>query len=94
MKGPVGKLYNLVTHIKASNSRIAIFESKQREINSEREGESPTQRILRLVNNGGIQWNSTYLMIERAIHLHDALSLYQSHEEDNIAKSDLLTRED
>jgi hypothetical protein len=31
-KGPIGKLHNLVTHIKAKNLRIAIFESKQSEV--------------------------------------------------------------
>ena len=33
-------------------------------------------------------------MIERAMHLRDALTLYQSHEEDDMHESDLLTRED
>jgi hypothetical protein len=33
-------------------------------------------------------------MIERAILLRDALTLYQSHEEANIDKDDLLNRED
>lgn len=91
-KGPVGKLHNLVVHIKANNSRIAIFESKQIEVIDE--GELSQRRILRLVTNGGIRWNSTYLMIERAIYLRDALTLYQSHEEATLHKDDLLTRED
>jgi hypothetical protein len=33
-------------------------------------------------------------MIERAILLRDALTLYQSYEEANIDKDDLLDRED
>ena len=33
-------------------------------------------------------------MIERATHLRDALTLYQSHEEDHMHKNDQLTRED
>jgi hypothetical protein len=48
---------------------------------ADKSGETSHTRILRLVINGGIRWNSTYLMIERAIHLRDALMLYQSHED-------------
>jgi hypothetical protein len=70
--GLIGKLHNLVTHIKANNSRITLFESKQREATAGGEAE----KILRLVTNGGIRWNSTYLMIERVIKLKDALTLY------------------
>lgn len=91
-KGPIGKLYNLVTHIKANNARIAIFESKQAQVIDE--GESSQQKIFRLVTNGGIRWNSTYLMIERRILLRDALTLYQSHEEANIPTDEQLHRDD
>ncbi|KAM0698006.1 hypothetical protein Q7P36_002860 [Cladosporium allicinum] len=73
-KGPVGKLHNLVNHIKANNSRRVVFESKQTEVIDE--GDTSHTKILRLVRNGGIRWNSTYLMIERAMHLRDALTLY------------------
>jgi hypothetical protein len=52
------------------------------------------KKILRLVTNGGIRWNSTYLMIERSIYLKDALTLYQSDEESNIHKDNLLTKDD
>jgi hypothetical protein len=76
-KGPVGKLHNLVVHIKANNARVGVFESKQQEIIDD--DDSHHTRILRLVTNGGIRWNSTYLMIERAIYLKDALTLYQDH---------------
>ncbi|KAM0699719.1 hypothetical protein Q7P36_000722 [Cladosporium allicinum] len=69
-----------------------VFESKQTEVIDE--GDTSHIKILRLVRNGGIRWNSTYLMIERAMHLRDALTLYQSHEEDDMHESDLLTRED
>jgi hypothetical protein len=51
-------------------------------------------KILRVVTNGGIRWNSTYLMIERGIRLKDALTLYQSYEESDIHKDDLLTKDD
>jgi hypothetical protein len=35
-----------------------------------------TSKIYQAVTNGGIRWNSTYLMIERVIPLKDAISLY------------------
>ena len=70
-----------------------MFESKQAEAIAEGV-ETSHVKILRLVTNGGIRWNSTYLMIERAILLRDALTLYQSHEEANIDKDDLLKCED
>jgi hypothetical protein len=70
-----------------------VFESKQTEVIADGSETSHT-KILRLVTNGGIRWNSTYLMIERAIHLRDALTLYQSHEQETIHEHDLLDRDD
>jgi hypothetical protein len=90
--GPIGRLHNLVTHIKANNRRRALFESKQVEANES--GETSHTKILRLVTNGGIRWNSTYLMIERAIHLRDALSLYQDHPETGLEDDDLVSKND
>jgi hypothetical protein len=93
--GPIGRLHNLVTHIKANNRRRTLFESKQAEANAESgDGETSHAKILRLVNNGGIRWNSTYLMIDRAIHLRDALSLYQDHPETGLDDGDLLSKND
>jgi hypothetical protein len=89
-QGPIGKLHNLITHIKANNKRIGVFESKQREATMADEPE----KILRLVTNGGIRWNSTYLMIDRGIRLKDALTLYQNDEESTILEDDLLTKDD
>jgi fatty acid-binding protein DegV len=89
-QGPIGKLHNLVTHIKHNNTRKGIFESKQREAAIAKDA----NKILRVVTNGGIRWNSTYLMIERGIRLKDALTLYQSHEESDIHKDNLLTKDD
>jgi hypothetical protein len=57
-------------------------------------GETSHIKILRLVSNGGIRWNSTYLMIERAIHLQDALSLYQDHPETGLKDADCLSKND
>jgi hypothetical protein len=53
-RGPIRKLYNLVTNIKASSIRKALFESKQTEVTDE-SGETSYTRILWLVTNGGIR---------------------------------------
>jgi hypothetical protein len=53
-RGPIRKLYNLVTNIKASSACRALFESKQTEVADE-SGEISYTRILRLVINGGIR---------------------------------------
>lgn len=92
-KGPIGKLHNLVLHIKDNSSRRELFEAKQREADTQ-----ATQAIYRAVINGGIRWNSAYLMIHRAMKLRDALTLYQDHYQGSssgaIAPEDLLTYDD
>jgi hypothetical protein len=91
-RGPIGKLHNLVISIKGSSSKRKLFESKQTELVDD--DETSHTKILRLVTNGGIRWNSTYLMIERAIYLRDALTLYQSHEDAAIPENEQLNRHD
>ena len=89
-KGPVGKLHNLVIHVKSSPARRNYFESKQKELD-------PVLPVYRLVTNGGIRWNSTYDMIKRALQLKDALELYQSHyrdDKDLPCAADELTNDD
>lgn len=94
-KGPVGKLHNTVIHIKSSSSRRLLFESKQRQGGSTPEDEeSDAMKIYRVVVNGGIRWNSTYLMIERAMLLKDALHLYQDDHHSETDAADYLTSED
>lgn len=73
-KGPIGRLHNLVVHIKDNSSRRLFFESKQREAVGD-----DGARLYRAVLNGGIRWNSTYEMVHRALQLKDALTLYQDH---------------
>jgi hypothetical protein len=51
-------------------------------------------KIYRVVVNGGIHWNSTYLMIERAMLLKDALYLYQDDHYSETDAADYLTSED
>ncbi|TKA70942.1 hypothetical protein B0A55_10806 [Friedmanniomyces simplex] len=89
-KGPVGKLHNLVLHVKSSPARRHLFENKQKEVD-------PELPVYKLVVNGGIRWNSTYDMIARALKLKDALELYQyafRHDADNPIDKDELTPDD
>jgi len=86
-KGPIGKLHNLVIHALSSPARIEFFKSKQREASDDEE------RLYQLVINGGIKWNSTCDMLERAFKLQDAINLYQSHyatelEDDQLSSDD------
>jgi hypothetical protein len=72
-----------------------LFESKQRNANaSDGSEDSPAEQIYRVVVNGGIWWNSTYLTIERAVKLKDALHLYQDDLNADCDKADYLTPED
>jgi hypothetical protein len=76
-KGPVRKLHNTVIHIKENAARRLLFQSKQRNAAPASEDEdSEVVRMYRVVANGGIRWNSTYLMIDRAMLLNDAIHLY------------------
>jgi hypothetical protein len=76
-KGPIRKLHNTILHIKHNGGRRSSFKSKQRDANaSDGSDDSPAEQIYRVVKNGGIRWNSTYLIIERAMKLKDAIHLY------------------
>ncbi len=71
-RGELGKLHNLVMHVIASGKRTHIFEELQL---SENVGIA-SERVWKLVVDGGIRWNSTYAMIRRAIDLREALNIY------------------
>jgi hypothetical protein len=93
-KGPVGKLHNLVTHIQKTPKRRRFFEMKQNA-----EADSDDERIYRVIVNGGIRWNSSCDMIERAVKLRDAIELYQTHfrslsDCDRLSSSDCLDPRD
>ena len=59
--GAIGKLHNLVTYIIRSESRIRAFKASQKVDTSD--------LILHLKRNFGVKWNSTYIMIKRALKL-------------------------
>lgn len=62
----------LVFHITRSTQRTAIFAKCQ-------EDHLPLadhDKIYSLVRDGGVRWNSTYMMIERVIKLRDSIDQY------------------
>jgi len=58
-------------YARASPSRRKLFISKQRKVQADK-----TSRLFELIVNGGIRWNSTCDMLERAFKLKDAIELY------------------
>lgn len=89
-KGPVGRLHNTMVHIRANNRRRVLFEGWQSDVidaavpieDADGVKTSLNTTIYRAVVNGGIRWNSTYLMIERALLLKEAITLYQANVDD------------
>lgn len=89
-KGPVGKLHNLVHHVRCSPARRYLFERFQRDVDA-------SLPVYRLITNGGVRWNSTFDMIDRALKLKEAIELYAQHyrnDKDNSTADDILTSED
>ena len=71
-RGELGKLHNLVHHVIGSGKRTDLFEKMQIDANVG----NAKGWIWKLVLDGGIRWNSTYTMIQRALELKDALEAY------------------
>ncbi|TKA81632.1 hypothetical protein B0A49_01266, partial [Cryomyces minteri] len=84
-KGPVGKLHNLVVHIMWTPQRRQLFRSKQQDLQA--------TKLLLLTVNGGIRWNSTHDMIERALQLKDAIDLYVNHAKQVLETADIVKDE-
>jgi hypothetical protein len=88
-KGPIGKLHNLIMHIKSGSVRRRFFETKQ--------GETDT-RLYRVIVDGGVRWNSACEMVGRAFQVRDALQLYQEHFRssgtDRLNRRDCLSEDD
>ncbi|KAK7997663.1 hypothetical protein PG989_005703 [Apiospora arundinis] len=77
-KGPVGKLHNIVKWVRSSPQRSEYF---QRCIEEDLDESSFTlhresTHELELVLNNETRWNSTYLMIDRAILKHDDVEAF------------------
>ena len=68
-KGPVGKLHNIVKFIRASPQRTEAFKAharEQEEADVYKLAEESTAE-LEVIQNNSTRWNSTYMMIERAL---------------------------
>lgn len=70
---PVRKLHHTVIHITRSTRWKKIFNKCQKQ-NLEF---SDNDRIYSLIQDGGVRWNSTYMMIDRAIKLQESLEDYK-----------------
>jgi len=92
-KGPIGRLHNTMVHINHNPHRRGLFERRQRDVLDEA-GDPLNTKIYRAIVNGGIRWNSTYLMIKRAIKLKEAIHNYQDDVEIDMPSEDYLTPND
>ena len=89
-RGPIGKLHNLVHHVRSSPARRHYFESLQKEVNSE-------EAVYSLITNGGIRWNSTLDMVVRAFRSKDSITGYAQHfqgHKDHPTDDDILSSDD
>ncbi|CZR49924.1 uncharacterized protein FPRO_16129 [Fusarium proliferatum ET1] len=69
VKSPVGKLHNIVKFIRASPQRSEAFKAhakEQEEVDTYKLTEESTAE-LEVIQNNATRWNSTFMMIERAL---------------------------
>jgi hypothetical protein len=86
-RGELGKLHNLVAHVMNSGKRTDLFTALQIDANI---GKAAGKQW-KLVLDGGIRWNSTYLMIRRALELKEALNQYANDLRDETDELDKET---
>ncbi|EXK25883.1 hypothetical protein FOMG_17497 [Fusarium oxysporum f. sp. melonis 26406] len=97
-KGPVGELHNVVKFIRSSPQRCELFKRISRENDEAQEyllaGESTAE--LEVVMNNGTRWNSTYLMISRALVKHGDIRAFLVHPEVErwLPEADMLKGDD
>jgi len=108
-RGPIGKLHNIVHHIRRSPQRREAFNRAANYQGSSKadltafdalvSNEDPTS--LQLKGDNDTRWNSVYEMIVHAIRLKAALEVYciqavsdPSHPDSKISSEDILTHQD
>ncbi|KAJ0122841.1 hypothetical protein HZ326_31574, partial [Fusarium oxysporum f. sp. albedinis] len=97
-KGPVGKLHNVVKFIRSSPQRCELFKRISRENDEAQEyllaGESTAE--LEVVMNNDTRWNSTYLMISRALVKQGDIRAFLVHPEVEkwLPEADMLKGDD
>jgi hypothetical protein len=101
-KGPVGKLHNIVKFIRASPQRTEAFKAHARE-----KEEADTYKLaeestaeLEVIQNNATRWNSTYMMIERALVKQSELNSFiqelglEADASKRVPTADILTSDD
>lgn len=77
-RGPIGKLHNIVVYINRSPQRQQQFRSKQDAVASD---DNIPKFYYQLIQDGGVRWNSSYNMIERALQVRNAVDLFTLHDQ-------------
>jgi hypothetical protein len=101
-KGPVGKLHNIVKFIRASPQRTEAFKAharEQEEVDTYKLAEESTTE-LEVIQNNATRWNSTYMMIERALVKQSELNSFiqelglEADASKRVPTADILTSDD
>jgi hypothetical protein len=97
-KGPVGKLRNIVRYIRSSPQRCERFlrisgEAEEVEAQTFTIFEESSRELVLTLNNE-TRWNSTYLMIQRALQKREQLSHYLFDSTTTVEASQRLAPED
>ena len=97
-KGPVGKLHNVVKFIRSSPQRCELFKRISRENDEAQEYllASESTAELEVVMNNDTRWNSTYLMISRALVKQGDIRAFLVHPEVEkwLPEADMLRGDD
>ncbi|KAF6525877.1 hypothetical protein HZS61_011672 [Fusarium oxysporum f. sp. conglutinans] len=97
-KGPVGKLHNVVKFIRSSPQRCELFKRISRENDEAQEYllASESTAELEVVMNNDTRWNSTYLMISRALVKQGDIRAFLVHSEVEkwLPEADMLKGDD
>lgn len=100
-KGPIGKLHNIVKFIRSSPQRSEHFKriAQEQEYEEYRLCEESTAELEVILNNE-TRWNSTYMMIERALRKRTDIRVFlfalegEQNEAKRIPADDMLSNED
>ncbi|CVL09149.1 uncharacterized protein FMAN_15429 [Fusarium mangiferae] len=101
-KGPVGKLHNIVKFIRASPQRTEAFKAharEQEEVDTYKLTEESTAE-LEVIQNNATRWNSTFMMIERALVKQSELNSFiqelglEADASRRVPTADILTSDD
>ena len=100
-KGPIGKLHNIVKFIRSSSQRSESFKriAHEEEYEGYRLSEESTAE-LEVVLDNETRWNSTYMMIERALRKQTDIRAFifalegEQDETKRIPADDILSNED